>query len=108
MKNLLKDISVLTDVSENTLKKFIPIITYCISHAVYESVCEKQDVVDIDLETGQLKIKIDSDGIKYRFVPSKDLEKLILQTVTTRNSPILNKLENNLQNKIDRSFKELL
>lgn len=108
MANVLEEVSVLTDVSENTLKKFIPTIDYCISHMIYEGICEKRDIIEIDLEIGQLDVKICLDGIHYRFLPSKELEKLIVQAVKTKTSPVLAKLEKNLQDKIDRAYKELL
>lgn len=108
MSNLLYDVSVLTDVSEKTLKKFLPVITQCVGHSIYEGLCTKQEIVEVDLDIGILKVKASHDGIHYKFVPSKELEKLIMQAVTTRTSPLLTKLENNLQDKIDRSYKELL
>ena len=108
MTNLLNDISVLTNVSESTLKKFTPIINNCIGHAVHETECAKEDITKIDLSIGQLIIKISYDGIHYRFVPSKELENILVKTVTTGSSPILDKLETNLQQKIDRTYKELL
>lgn len=108
MINILKDVSLLTAVSENTLKKFVPIITNCIGHAVNESICNETEITKIDLEVGQLHIKVADDGIHYRFVPSKDLEKVIKNTVITNSSPILRKLEINLQQKLDQTYKELL
>lgn len=108
MINLLKDISILTDVNENTLNKFVPIYEYCIGHAVHEATCIKSDIVELDLGFGELHIKLEHDCIRYRFVPSKDLEKSIINTIKTHNSPIITKLESNLQEKIDRAYKELL
>ena len=108
MTNLIKDVSLLTDVSENTLKKFLNVSDYVIGHCIYESLCRKEDVVSIDIGVGQLDIKIDENKLHYRFIPSKDLEKLIIQTVTTNSSPMLTKLDNKLQEKIDRAYKELL
>jgi hypothetical protein len=51
---------------------------------------------------------VDEGSIKYRFVPSKELENILIKTVTHRTSPIILKLESNLQEKIDRTYKELL
>ena len=108
MSNILKDITTLTDVPENTLKKFIPIINACIGHSVHEGICMQTESIEIDLEIGKLCIRVDSVGIKYKFVPSKELEKLLVTTVTTNTSPILATLECNLQQKIERAYKELL
>lgn len=108
MSNLLEEVSVLTDVSEATLRKFIPIIDHCIGHLVYEGICEKQEIIEIDLEIGRIDVKVGHDGLKYKFIPSKELERLIVNSITTKSSPILTKLEKNLQDKIDKSYKELL
>lgn len=108
MVNLVKDISVLTDVTENTLNKFIPICQYCIGHAVHEAQTTMSDIVEIDLGFGELHIKLEDNCVRYRFIPSSDLEKSIVTTISTRNSPIISKLESNLQERIDRSYKELL
>ena len=108
MIDLIEDIAVLTSVHENTLKKFVPSIRYSIGHAVMESLATKQEITKIDLGFGELHIKVAHDGIHYRFVPDKELEKLITNTAVTKTSPILNKVETNLQQKIDHTYKELL
>lgn len=106
--NVLEDISTLTSVSENTLKKFIPVINYIIGHGVHEALCEKTEYVNIDLEIGELHIKIEDDSVRYRFVPSKDLEYLICNTIKTKQSPIMSKVDYDLQQRIDKAYKELL
>lgn len=108
MENLIEDVSVLTDVSETLIKKFIPVSTYCISHAVFESLSKDETVTEIDIGIGQLLIKTDSTSVKYRFVPSKELEKSVKQSVTTGYSPMITKIDNSLQEKIERAFKELI
>lgn len=108
MINLVEDISSLTDVSENTLKKFIPIILQCLGHYVHEQQCKKSDSCVIDLGVGELHIKLDKEGIRYRFTPSKELEATLISTLKTKTSPMITKLEKNLQEKIERAYKELL
>lgn len=108
MNNLIQDISVLTDVSESTLKKFIPIVNSCIGHTVHESRCCNKEVSEIDLGFGELHLKVDPSGIRYKFIPSKELEKLIVKTLSSKQSPISITIEKNLEEKILRAFKELL
>ena len=108
MTNLIEDVSLLTNVTENTLEKFIPICRYCIGHAVHEHLCIQKDVTEIDIGFGMLNIKTDDCGIRYKFIPSKELEDMLIKTVTQHTSPIITKLENNLQDKIDHTYKELL
>ena len=108
MTELLEDISELTKVCDTTLKKFIPTINYCIGHAVHESECKQEDITIVDIGFGELHIKHDSSTLKYKFIPSKELESILVQTILSKRSPIMTKLELDLQEKIDRTYKELL
>ena len=108
MIDVISDISVLTDVSENLLKKIVSVCNYSIGHAVHETQCERNNITELDIGIGKLHIKLDEDNIYYRFVPSKELEKILIQTVATGNSPIIAKIDSNLQEKIERTYKELL
>lgn len=108
MTNLIEDVSALTNVSETTLEKLISVCRYCIGHSVHEHICMQKSITEIDLGFGVLNLKIDDCEILYKFIPSKDLEDVLVQTITKHTSPIITKLENNLQDKIDHTYKELL
>ena len=108
MTDLISDVSVLTDVPEATLRKFVPIVSYVISHSVHETQCEGKDLAEIDLGFGQLILKIDENSLRYRFVPSKELEKQLISAVTSGYSPLTAKITSNLQEKIESAFKELV
>lgn len=108
MIRLIDDLVTLTDVSENTFKKFSNLTKYIIGHAVHEHDCENNDITIIDVEIGELHIKVSEGTVKYRFVPSKELDLMICNTVTSGVSPILTKLNNGLQEKIDKAYKELI
>ena len=108
MTNLIDDLSVLTNVSESTLKKFLPITNTCICHSIAESICAKKDITEIDIGIGELHIKVEHERIKYRFIPSKELESSLISTVTSGSSPIVKQVDFNLQEKIDKAYKELL
>ena len=108
MINIIEDISVLTDVSTNNLKKFVNVANFAIGHAVYESICSHDDIVSIDIGIGELRVKHEENKIYYKFIPSKDLEKLIVDTVVNGTSPMITKVDSKLQEKIDRAYKELI
>ena len=107
MSKLIEDVSNLTCVSENTLRKFIPTINYCIGHALYESLCIQEEYLRMDIGVGELQIKCDNESVRYRFIPSKELEGIVV-TAAKGQSPIAVKLEDDLQAKIDKAYKELL
>lgn len=108
MTNLLEDISTLTEVTEKTLEKLTDVSNYCISHAVHEAQCEKKDITTIDIGIGELTIRFIDQGVQYRFVPSDALEKMIVQTVVGKTSPMITRVETKLQDKIDKAYKEVL
>ena len=108
MTNLIEDLAVLTDVQETLLRKFAPIAIYSIGHAVHESRCCKEDITIIDLSIGELHIKVEEDTLRYRFVPSKELDKTLKTTLQSKESPIVARVNASLQEKIERSYKELL
>lgn len=108
MNNLLEDVAALTDVSENTLRKFMPVITSSIGHSIFEGLCRNENIIEVDIEIGRLILKVEDEGVRYRFVPSKELEKTIVTSIKTHSSPILDKLETNLQQKLDCAYKEFI
>lgn len=108
MLNLLNDVAILTNVPEGLLKKFIPVCNYCISHKLYETCAEGKQESIIDLGIGELHIQIADDYLKYKFIPSKELEKLLIQALENDASPISCKLYKDLQCKIDKLYKELI
>ena len=108
MKKLLEDVSLLSGVSETTLKKFIKLSDYAIGHALHESLKAKEEFLTIDIGAGELQIKCTYDNIRYRFIPSEELSDILSKTVVTGVSPVATRLEENLQEKIDKAYKELL
>ena len=108
MTRLIDDLVLLTDVSEATFKKFSNLTNYIVGHAVHEHDCEGAEVTIIDLEIGELHIKVSDNSVKYRFVPSKELDLMICNTINSGISPIVTKLNTGLQEKIDKAYKELL
>lgn len=108
MINIIEDVATLTDVKETLLRKFVAVSNICLGHALHEVQCHNENIVEADIGIGKLHIKLDENNILYRFVPSKELEKTLIQTVVTRCSPVAAKLDTSLQEKIDRAYKELL
>lgn len=108
MINLVEDVSKLTDVPDKTLDKFTGIIEYCIAHAICESCFNNNHITEIDVGFGEIHIKTDADGVRYRFLPSKNLEKMIVESIVNKRSPIIQKIDKSLQEKIDRAYKELI
>lgn len=100
MNNIVQDVSVLSTIPEKTLNKLNQKIIYAICEAILEDVQLEKDISELDLGFGILYVKHVSDEIKYKFVPSTDLEKAVYNTVTKK----LNLLEDTLNETLVKKF----
>lgn len=108
MHDLVKDISSLTLIKESILKSISNIIEDSICHYILEAISLDEDVIIIDFGFGLLNINISSDELEYKFIPSKKLEKKILKSINTNNSPLVSSIEKKLNKRIINTYKELL
>ena len=102
--NLKKDLSTLTTVEEKVFNKLIQKIEWCINDSIESAIINNDDVVNVDVGIGNLIIKID-DAIKYRFMPSKQFEKSLLNTITNERNDLKLNLENSLVSKLQNVYK---
>lgn len=102
--NLKKDLSTLTTVEEKVFNKLIQKIEWCINDSIESAIINNEDVVNVDVGIGNLIIKID-DTIKYRFMPSKQFEKSLLNTITNERNDLKLNLENSLVSKLQNVYK---
>ena len=108
MVNIIKDISTLTTIPYATLTKLSDVLELCICHAVEESILKNGEVTSINVGIGTLNIKATEDEIKYKFIPSTKFEEHVKQTVITKESPLVTKVEERLKDKVMNVYKELL
>jgi hypothetical protein len=55
-----------------------------------------------------LYIKLESNEVKYKFVPSLHFEESVKNTLKNKTDPLIGKLEDSLKNRIEQTYKELL
>ena len=106
--NMIKDITTLTTIAEKSLVKINDLSVDDICHCVLESVDCGDDVADIDIGIGELKILVSDGELHYRFTPSNQLEKKLVKTFEDRVDPLTISVEESLSNKILRVYKELI
>lgn len=102
--NIIKDLSTLTTIDENTFSKLVQKVEWCINDAVESSILSKDTILNLDIGIGILIIKFD-DTIKYKFIPSTSLEKSIINTITNERNDLKNNLETSLVNKLQNVYK---
>lgn len=108
MKKLSYDLSALTNIPVFTMNKLIDKSILCICHGVHEGIIEKNNPVEVDIGIGVMYINYEEDEIKYKFIPSKKLEESVAKTVSTNISPLTAAAEEELKERVEATYKNLL
>ena len=108
MYDLVKNLNTLTLIKSSILHKLVTISENCICDYTLESVENDEDIVTIDIGIGIIYINILDSELSYKFVPSKKLEKKIIKTIETGDSPLIQDIEDKLNQRIFNTYKELL
>ena len=102
--NIKSDLSTLTTINESTFSKLETKIEWCISDVIEKAIKNGEDTAEVDLGIGILYIKF-SDSIRYKFVPSQKLEKIITNTVVNERNDLVVNVENTLISKLNNVYK---
>jgi hypothetical protein len=104
---MLEDISALTTIPLASLEKIFNkgIMTIC--DDVEDTLNHKENECEVDIGIGKMRIQINEENIKYKFIPSGKLEKQVLQTVQEGKNPLETQLEAELSKRIMNVYKEL-
>lgn len=108
MNNLILDVSKLSNIPSATLSKIQDLEKILIAQYISESILTDQETTEIDIGLGKLLIRVSDSEIKYKFIPSKALDQQLINTVNSKTSPLIDKLENSIQEKIMRTYKEMI
>ena len=107
MNNICKDLSTLTTVPLFSIEKLMSKFQDSICYTIQEELASNNNSMEIDIYIGKLFIEIIDDNIYYKFIPSKDFEADVMTTIKTGVCPLISKLEDSIQTKITRAYKEL-
>jgi hypothetical protein len=106
--NLIENLSVLTTIPKDALDKLQEKAVWCICDSVEDAVLAGEVVFSIDVGIGQLIITDEDNTIKYKFVPSRDLEDSVRDTILNRKNPLKYHLEKSLVGKIMNTYKTIV
>lgn len=107
-KKISSDLSKLSNIPEDIIKKIFDLTSYCISNTVYESLLNNEQLTEIDLGFGELIIKHDLKDLKLKFLPCDNLE-LDLKNVNNGGKPELyHKIEKAVVAKLSDLYKEII
>lgn len=105
---ITEDVSKLTGLPYSYLNRIFERVQDCICYKVQEDLKNCINICNIDINIGNLVIFIENDLIKYKFIPSQSFEEDLKQTLTTGESPLIYKLENNLSEKVLTTYQDLM
>lgn len=105
---MINDIAKITTIPVFTLKKLCANLILCICHVVLENYLNKEVETTADIGIGKLNISIQENEILYKFIPSYKLEQCLVDTINTKQSPLITKAEELLVSKITNTYKELM
>ncbi len=100
MSNIVNDVSTLTTIPEKSLNKLEQKFIYAICEQIQEDILEDKEMSELNIGLGTLYIKYVGSEIKYKFVPSSELEKSVYNTVVKK----LNSMETSLNEALAKKF----
>lgn len=106
--DLLNDLSTLTGVSKLSLQNLCEKANLAISHGVFEKLQSHEPQIEFDVGIGSLYIRLEGDSIKYKFLPSKELEETVAFTVKNKECALTNKVDKALGDRIENAYRRLL
>lgn len=107
MTNLINDLSTLSSVATYNLNSLCKLSETIISHSVAESLANKEDYATVDIGIGTLFIKRVEDEIRYKFVPSDRLDKVVTNTYKNGKSDLEKTVDEVLGRRIMNTYKDL-
>jgi|LSQX01.2.fsa_nt_gb hypothetical protein len=108
MNNLIEDISKLTTIPDKVLNKLVSKSFYCISDIIEDAILENKKVVEIEIGIGTLYLELNSDNVRYKFIPNKELESAVKNTIVNKRNLLQDTLEMILVNRVTDTYKELV
>ena len=100
--DLKKDLSTLSSLTLTDISRLTTLCSDIICNNVNE---DTDDITSVDIGIGTLHIQRTTTSIKYKFVPSRDLEKSLVETTK---DPLICKLESSLTQLVVHSYKDLI
>ena len=106
MRNALKDLNTITTIPYQTLQKLFDKLSWVICDAVSNVKDDNSDYYSVDIGIGELDIYVGEEEVSYRFIPSDNLSKSIIETVTEGNNPLTKNIEEAVVQKIINAYKD--
>ena len=105
---VLEELSTITGIAKNGMLKLFDNMQLCICNDALESLHSGEEICELNIGLGKLLLRVDDDEILYKFIPSNQLEKQLIDTIKNDSSPLIAQAENYLCKRFTNTYKELL
>ena len=105
---LIDDLSAMTSIQPKVLNKLVDCSTYSILQSIEEMITKQEDSCEVDFTNFKLIIKIDEDSLVFKIIPSKELEKAIVKTISNKKNAMEPIIIGNMVDTLLKDYKGLL
>lgn len=115
--NIVDDLVNINNLSADALDKLVYMVDCIIADTICESLIDFNKNFEFDIGIGKLYISIESrksttskkcNSVRYKFIPSDDLENSINNVLKGKRSPLTVAIEKSLQKKVFNTYKDLM
>ena len=106
-EDILEQVTDITTIPQHSLQRLMTVINYCICNSVYESKLTHEPLTSMNIGIGILQIENTGRALNYKFIPSQQLEKGLVKTITTDVNPLTDKLETTFTQRIIKTYKDM-
>jgi len=108
MQNLSNDLAVITSTDKKLFDKLVQNANYCICDYLESMALNNENLCEIDIGIGTLKIKVNEDTVTYSFIPSAQLETNIINTLENQQNLLSVALDSTLVRRLNKLYDGLL
>lgn len=105
---LIDDLSAMTSIPTKTLNKLVDCSSFAILQTIEEMITNKETSCEVDFTNFKLLISLEEDDLTFKIIPSKDLEKLIIKTISNKKNVMDEIIVGNMVDTLLKDYKELL
>lgn len=108
MIDIIKNVSKITSIPKSQLDEVVNKLDVCVAHEAIALVDEDLGSAELDIGIGTLTLSCDGSNISYEFIPSNQLEKMIISAVRSGESPLAELCLDTIKERVLAVYKELL
>ena len=108
MRNLYNDLATITNSNKDIFNKLVKNSNFLICNYLEDTTLNNENLCTIDIGIGVLKIVIEEDTVRYSFIPSKELETEIINTLENNQSYLTSIVNSKLIGQLNKLYDNLL